>query len=200
MVFELRKITDKSVELEALSLYENCHFTEMFGNRGEGGAFGAYSIKKTLPIIVQYNTVWFRKIQPKKIWKNHVQRRSVTFHLVLVRFRFLSFGTIRGVSTSYFTLYSNSWEEERRRCDQWSGPCSNCQGPPHWLGEPPAIPGTQQSSEEGDLQIVPGGLRETEEGVSGGVEGGEWERGHIPSPHLGRRGGEGQGVGWQNQK
>ena len=67
------------------------------------------------------------------------------------------------------------------------------------MGEPPAIPGTQQSSEEGDLRIVPGGLRETEEGVSGGVEGGEGERGHVPSPHLGRRGGEGQGVGGQHQ-
>ena len=36
--------------------------------------------------------------------------------------------------------------------------------------EPPAIPGTQHSSEEGDRQLLPERLRETEEGVSGGVE------------------------------
>ena len=68
------------------------------------------------------------------------------------------------------------------------------------MGETPPFPGTKQSSEGGDRQILPGRLRTAETRVSGGVEGGEGERGHVPSPHLGRRGGEGQGVGGQHQR
>ena len=68
------------------------------------------------------------------------------------------------------------------------------------MGESSPFPGSQQSTEERDCQILPRQLWPAETGVSGGVEGGEGRWGHVQSPHLSSRRRQRPGTGRCHQQ
>ena len=90
--------------LDMINQVRGCKTPGCNGNLAPTGvmslARGTVCVKKTFPL--SFNTPFGLVIFSQEPNGNHAQRCSITFLFVLVRFRFVSFGTVRGVQVALF--------------------------------------------------------------------------------------------------